>query len=223
MKPLNYIRSFGFYKQFVWKNKLFFDIGANIGDRTEAFSRLGVKVVSVEPQRDCVHMLKKRFSNSDVVVVHKGVGREQGEMRMSVCSDENRLSTFSEKWQTGRFKNFKFDKEIIVPMTTLDELINEYGYPDFCKIDVEGFEFEVFSGLTKKINCLNFEFTSEFFANTKKCIERLVSIGFKEFNFTLGEKPRLTLNIWVDKEGLFSIIEEKIKDNSDLWGDIYAK
>jgi FkbM family methyltransferase len=223
IKPFNYIRSFGFYKQFVGVNKLFFDIGANIGDRSEIFSRLGVKVVSVEPQPDCVHALEKRFSDSDVVVVNKGVGREQGEMRMNVCADENGLSTFSKKWQTGRFKNFTFDKEIVVSMTTLDELIHEYGYPDFCKIDVEGFELEVLSGLTKKINCLNFEFTSEFFEDTKKCIERLTSIGFTQFNFTRGENPHLRLNPWVDKESLFAVIEENIKNNSDLWGDIYAR
>ena len=108
-------------------------------------------------------------------------------------------------------------------MTTLDKLVEEYGNSDFCKIDVEGFEFEVFSGLTKKINCLNFEFTSEFFVNAKKCIERLSSIGFKEFNFTLGEEPRLILSSWVDKEGLYGQIEQRIKSNSDLWGDIYAR
>lgn len=222
-KPLNYIRSFGFFRQFIGPNKLFFDIGANIGNRTRIFKRLGVKVVAVEPQPDCADKLEKQFSGKNVVVVRKGLGREVGEMKMSVCTSEKGLSTFSENWKTGRFKNFKFDKEITVPMTTLDNLVGEYGYPDFCKIDVEGFEFEVLSGLTKKINCLNFEFTSEFFVNAQKCIEKLVSIGFKEFNFTLGEEPRLILNSWVDKEGLFIEIEKRIKSNPDLWGDIYAR
>ncbi len=222
-KPLNYIRSFGFFKRFVGPNKLFFDIGANIGNRTRIFSRLGVKVVAVEPQPDCADKLEKHFADRDVVVVRKGLGREPGEMKMSVCTSEKGLSTFSENWKTGRFKNFKFDKEITVPMTTLDNLVGEYGFPDFCKIDVEGFEFEVLSGLTKKINCLNFEFTSEFFDNAKKCIERLASIGFKEFNFTLGEEPRLVLSSWTGKDGLFMAIEERIKNNPDLWGDIYAK
>jgi FkbM family methyltransferase len=222
-RPLNYIRSFGFFRQFIGQNKLFFDIGANVGNRTRIFTRLGVKVVAVEPQPDCANKLEKQFAGRNVVVVRRGLGKEAGEMLMSVCTSEKGLSTFSEKWKTGRFKNFKFDKEILVPMTTLDELINKYGQPDFCKIDVEGFEFEVFSGLTKKVNCLNFEFTSEFFANAKKCVERLVSIGFKEFNFTLGEEPRLLLSSWVNQDGLFADLEQRIKNNSDLWGDIYAK
>ncbi|MFA5770897.1 MAG: FkbM family methyltransferase, partial [Patescibacteria group bacterium] len=120
-------------------------------------------------------------------------------------------------------KNFKFDREILVQMTTLDALIMEFGQPDFCKIDVEGFELEVISGLNKKIGCLNFEFTSEFFDNSKKCIEKLVSIGFKEFNFTLGETPKFILDSWTDKARLFATLEKRIKSNQDLWGDVYAK
>lgn len=222
-KPLNHIRRFGFFKQFIGPNKLFFDIGANIGNRTEVFTRLGVKVVAVEPQPDCADKLEKKFAGRNVVIVRKGVGKEAGEMKMSICTKEKGLSTFSENWKTGRFKNFQFDKEIFVPMITLDELVGEYGQPDFCKIDVEGFEEEVLSGLTQKIICLNFEFTSEFFANTKKCLDRLASLGFKEFNFTLGEEPRLILKSWLNKEELCENIEDKIKSNSDLWGDIYAR
>ena len=40
-----------FYSQFITKDDLCFDIGANIGSRTEVFLRLGAKVVSVEPAR----------------------------------------------------------------------------------------------------------------------------------------------------------------------------
>ncbi len=180
-------------------------------------------MVAVEPQPDCADKLEKEFAGRNVIVAREGVGRESGEMKMSVCTSEKGLSTFSADWKTGRFKNFKFDKEILTPMTTLDALINKYGQPDFCKIDVEGFELEVISGLTKKISCLNFEFTSEFFVNAKKCVERLVSIGFKEFNFTIGEEPRLILSSWVSKDELFADLERRIKDNPDLWGDIYAK
>ncbi|MFA6486021.1 MAG: FkbM family methyltransferase [Candidatus Magasanikbacteria bacterium] len=222
-KPINYIYSFSFFKQFIGPNKLFFDIGANVGNRTRVFNRLGVKVVALEPQSNCADKLAKEFVNKNVVIVRKGVGRGMGEMRMSVCTNVSSISTFSEDWKTGRFKNFKFDKEIVVPMTTLDKLIAEYGSPDFCKIDVEGYEFEVFAGLTKKIDCLNFEFTSEFFKNTIKCLERLIVIGFKEFNFTLGEEPFFILQSWVNKDMLHAIIEEKIKNNTDLWGDIYAR
>ncbi len=222
-RPFNYLRSFGFFRQFVGSKKLFFDIGANIGNRTRVFVKLGVKVISVEPQPDCADLLEKKFSGYDVVVVRKGIGKEVGEMKMSVCDSEKGLSTFSDKWKTGRFKDFKFNREISVSMITLDELINEFGQPDFCKIDVEGFESEVFDGLTKKIDCVNFEFTSEFLDNAKKCAARLVSIGFKEFNFTLGERPSFVLNDWKNQNDLFVDLRERMAKNNDLWGDIYAR
>lgn len=222
-KPVYFIRSLIFFRQFIGQNKLFFDIGANIGNRTGIFTRLGVKVVAVEPQPFCADQLEKKFEGREVVVVRKGVGREVGEMKMSICDNNTGISTFSEKWKTGRFKNFRFDREILVSITTLDALITEFGLPDFCKIDVEGFELEVISGLNKKIGCLNFEFTSEFFDNSRKCIEKLISIGFKEFNFTLGENPKLVLDSWIDRESLSATLEERIKNDQDLWGDIYAK
>jgi hypothetical protein len=40
-----------FYRNFIRNGDLCFDIGANIGTRTEAFLELGAKVVAVEPQR----------------------------------------------------------------------------------------------------------------------------------------------------------------------------
>ncbi len=222
-RPFNLLRSFSFFKQFIGPNKLFFDIGANVGNRTRIFTKLGVKVIAVEPQPDCANVLEKEFLGRDVILVRKGVGREMGVMKMSICDTENGLSTFSDKWKTGRFKDFKFDREISVPMTTLDELINQFGQPDFCKVDVEGFELEVFSGLTKKIGCVNFEFTSEFFDNAKKCIARLILIGFKEFNFTLGERPQFVLNSWKNQEELLVELNKRLKKNNDLWGDIYAR
>ena len=49
----------------------------------------------------------------------------------------------------------------VVPVTTLDALIDRYGLPAFCKIDVEGFEEAVVRGLSRPIPSVSFEFTPE--------------------------------------------------------------
>ena len=47
----------------------------------------------------------------------------------------------------------------MVPVTTLDALIERHGVPSFVKVDAEGFEEEVLQGLSRSIKALSFEFT----------------------------------------------------------------
>lgn len=214
-----------FYSKFVGDNKLFFDIGANIGFKTKVFRDIGVKVIAVEPQKDCLKILKNKFSkDSQVVLVDKGISNQKCILKIKISSTSSGIATFSDKWQKeGRFNKYIYDKEQDVNMITMDDLINNYGIPDFCKIDVEGYEYEVISGLTKKIPCISFEFTSEFFDSTVKILNFLNNLGFKEFNFGTGEKMELRLKEWTGLENIIKVISGEIKNNSDLWGDIYAK
>ena len=57
-----------FYSQFLNPNTLCFDIGANIGNRTEIFLTLGARVIAVEPQKECAKMLRLRFGNAITVI-----------------------------------------------------------------------------------------------------------------------------------------------------------
>lgn len=222
--PIKYFNTIKFYKQFVGQNKLFFDIGANIGIRSEVFNRLGVKVVAVEPQSVCFKKLTKKFKNNKkVVLVNKCIGASQGEGKINICSSANVISSMSEKWKTGRFKDFDFDKAEIVKMITLEDLIIEHGVPDFCKIDVEGYDLEVVRGMERKIPCLNFEFTSEFFSDSKSILDKLLSLGFTEYNYVDGEKMLFELDRWVEPDQIIDIIEGRITNDKDLWGDIYAR
>ena len=58
---------------------------------------------------------------------------------------------FIDKVSNGRFKDYVWDKSYEVPVDTLDNMIEKYGTPKFIKIDVEGYEYEVLQGLTKKV------------------------------------------------------------------------
>lgn len=218
-----------FFNMFINPLNLVFDIGAHVGDKTEFFLGCDAYVVCVEPQPACVATLKNRFRFRDeVVIVNRGLAAHPGKMKMLVCSNAPTISSFSKDWtQYSRFalQNFVWDKEIEVEMTTLDELIKTYGQPQFIKIDVENFEYEVLCGLTQKIPCISFEFAIEYINNVEKCLRRLSELGFDQFNFAVGEVPALVLSKWVSAEELLhKLCNEKFEvEGGLLWGDIYAR
>ncbi len=105
-------------------------------------------------------------------------------------------------------------------MTTLDQLIAEYGSPSFCKIDVEGFERQVLEGLSSPVSCISFEFTREFLDDARVCVSLLENLGSIEVNASFGETMQLA-GSWVDPERIFSTIEAQPEDCD--WGDIYVR
>ena len=52
-----------FYSRLVKPRDLCFDVGANIGSKTKIFLELGARVVCIEPQPNCVDVLKETYQN----------------------------------------------------------------------------------------------------------------------------------------------------------------
>ena len=67
--------------------------------------------------------------------------------------------------KNSRFSAHHFADPIKVKTITLNTLILEYGIPDLIKVDVEGFEYEVFRSLTHKIEEVCWEWVEEEFDN----------------------------------------------------------
>jgi hypothetical protein len=147
------------------------------------------------------------------------VAAEPGVLELSICEAINTLATFSDKWKTGRFRDYRWNSTIEVPVTTLELLIQQYGIPRFCKIDVEGYEYQVIRGLVSPIPYLSFEFTKEFLDDAKVCTSYLESLGEVRFNYARGESPELALTRWADADTLF----RRLHQESSSWGDIYAR
>lgn len=152
-KRLCHGQSVRFHGALVQEGDLVFDIGANVGDMTALYLHLGARVVSMEPQEECLKRLERRFGNHPLVsIVPMAVGAVEGEQEMLLSDIRSPLSSMSPGWiaavkSSGRFPYYAWGRSVAVPVTTLDSLIASYGEPAFCKIDVEGFEREVFKGL----------------------------------------------------------------------------
>lgn len=217
----NQQRLVNFYSQFIKPNDLCFDVGAYRGSRTDIFLKLGAKVVAVEPQPKCISYLKNKFAKEKKFrLVEKGLSDKKGNLTLFICEEADGLSTFYDRWEEV-FPGYKWNRKEIVPVTTLDDLIREFGIPVFCKIDVEGYEIAVLKGLSQPISYLSFEFTKKTPDKTKICLEHLKSLGYQRFNFHFGEPGELFYQNWVKAEEVIKEIESSGSDI--LGGDIYAK
>jgi hypothetical protein len=126
------------------------------------------------------------------------------------------------KSEDGPFRDFNWDKKTVVETETLDALISQYGKPAFCKIDVEGFEYNVLQGLSRQIDALSFEFSMGVVNTTIECIEYLAGLGPTVFNYSMGETMKLELPDYVDKSRITRILKN-IPVEKSTGGDIYAK
>lgn len=218
-------KRYAFYSQLIKPSDLCFDIGSNFGNRSEIFLNLGAKVVALEPQAYIARFLKRKFRNK-IIVENKAAGASPGELEMFI-SKHNVLSSLSSEWiaevQKNRFRTAKWDKRTIVQVTTLDELIKKYGVPDFCKIDVEGFELQVLQGLSRPVKLLSFEYTiPEFIQKGIECINHLNSLGKIECNYSPGETMKFNLEKWLPADEFISEFR-KLNTKGIVDGDVYIR
>ncbi len=183
-----------FYNDLFNKSKvrLVFDVGANIGSKSSIFSQLATKVVAFEPSLKLFTYLKKRFKYSNVLLVNSALGAEVSELEFFEIPNNEAYNSLSKKHIEStvvqrKVANVETIKKTIVKVDTLNNFIEKYGAPNYIKIDVEGYEFEVIQGLKMSIPLISFESNLPEFQNESiKIINHLVEISENSyrFNFT---------------------------------------
>ncbi|KEP68112.1 methyltransferase FkbM [Thioclava dalianensis] len=201
------------HAQFVPRGGLCFDIGAHVGDRTASFASLGARVVALEPQPRMYRALRLIHRNTPGVrLLNQAVGAREGRMVLHLNTANPTVASLSEAFvqaaaSTDGWRQERWDAQIEVEVTTLDALIAEYGKPDFVKIDVEGFEADVFEGLSSALPALSFEFTTLQRDVARSGLARLAQLGRYICNLSLGETHRLELAQWISSEKMAAHID----------------
>lgn len=113
-----------------------------------------------------------------------------------ICDETDECSTLSEEFVFiyKDFANFNWKTKEKIIVNTLDNLFKQFGVPKLCKIDVDGYESEVFLGLSSPIKYICFEFNRPLISDTAKCLETLSLIGNYKCNFIKYEYMNLVLS-----------------------------
>jgi FkbM family methyltransferase len=214
------------YAQFLKPGDIAFDIGAHVGDRIASFRRLGVRVVALEPQPALVKVLRLIYGHSrDIAIEPVAIGGGSGELELHVNVRNPTISTASGEFirattNASGWHGERWGKVLCVPMKTLDALIEQYGEPSFIKIDVEGFEAEALSGLSKPVAALSFEFTTIQKDVAQAALSRCAALGYTRFNAALGESQTFVHGDWQDMQAIAAWLAALPHTANS--GDIYA-
>ncbi len=202
-RPLRRRRARAFYRAFVPPGGVCFDIGAHLGDRTGHFLALGARrVVAVEPQPGPLAVLRRLFGRDPrVVLIGAALGAAAGEAELAIDPRNPTVASLSPQWRaqvarSAAFAGIDWRERRRVAVTTLDALIAEHGVPDFCKIDVEGFEAEVLHGLSQPLPALSFEYVAAAPDAALAALRRLDALADYRYNRSPGESLRFPVPGW---------------------------
>jgi len=204
---------------------LIFDVGANAGDKTDVFLRLGARVVAVEPDERCQDILRGKFleyrlAPKPVIVVGQAVSEKVAVETMWVDGPGSALNTLSQKWADtlrGDKKRFEHTSDVLefaqkksVETTTLEQLTVTHGLPFFVKIDVEGHELSTLRGMRRPVPYLSFEVNlPEFRQEGLQCLEVLENLTASgQFNYAADCRCGLVLDRWVARQQFSRVLDQ---------------
>ena len=127
------------------------DIGANVGYyvliESQLVGKTG-KVYAVEPVTSTYEMLKKNLqlnNFTDVSAFNFAFGEKDGESEIYVCNESN-LCAMNKNAVGGKI--LRVQK---VPLVTVDTFFKDKPAPKLIRMDVEGYEYQIFQGMTQTL------------------------------------------------------------------------
>jgi FkbM family methyltransferase len=194
-----------------------FDVGAHIGTYSDLYLEIGARVVAIEPNPELARVIKRRLP--DVRVETCAVADIEGTADFYVGRHSS-LGTLSRRFAGMVEEEYTVElTPFLVPVTTLPRLFEKYGVPDSLKIDVEGAECRVLSGMGDvRPELISFEFQSTLLDEASACLELLAG---RRFRICVAQNFAWESD-WLDATGVVSRIRELGDKNAEVYGDVYA-
>jgi FkbM family methyltransferase len=120
-------------------NDLIYDVGVHEGSDSAYYLSLGYRVVGIEASPVMVDLLRKRFSREMAIgqftLLNIGLAAAVGQMDFWICDDVSAWSSFN---RTIASRKGARHRAVTVDTNTFDAVLEKYGVPFYCKIDIEG-------------------------------------------------------------------------------------
>ncbi len=179
------------------------DIGANRGNWTREVRQYfpQAQYTLFEPQVNLKQAMSDLLADSLVTLNSIGVGNKSSELLFTIHERDDSCS-FALTEEQASTRGFK---QVKVPVVTLDAHIaaNNLEWPDFIKIDAEGFDLEVINGASKSLGKATLVLVECAVCNPSiqntalAVIEAMDSRGFRPLDFTDLNRPWPNRVLWL--------------------------
>jgi len=224
-QSVEYSRMRSFYSQFFASSDLVFDVGANQGEYAELFVSNGARVIAIEPNPAFRSRLQNLAKIRPIIPEFCAVGDHEGSATLNVCSQPgfSTLQTEMIEWakDSPDYRGVQWTSKVNVPVFTLDSLAERHGLPTFVKIDVEGFEYEVISGMSFNPRFVSFEFGARHKRTALRCINDLGKRGYL-FNPIIGRVFAFESAHWLSAQDATDWLTAYSVDRGE-YGDMFAR
>jgi len=214
-----------FFRKQVPAGELVFDIGTNVGTYASALEALGARVIAVDANADSLRHIELTYPQRRIELVHAAVGDRRGLVSFNICDSDDGISAISSRWletvneHYGRAAH-QWNRQVTVPMITLDDLVTHFGKPYYIKIDIEGYDGLALDGLSDQPPLVSFEFHRVCLGDAVRSVEKAVFSPQSLCNIAVAPTEFL-LTEWVSKEEVNRIIAGIVDLNT--WGDIFVR
>lgn len=202
------------------KSNCFVDVGCNIGYFSCLFAKLNPQaaIYSIEPNPETIDRAKENLELNGIVnfvTFNCGVSLKNDNMKFYVPKKRHSLASFIKP------ENYQEDTAVIeVEVRPLMDILHDKQIDNaVLKVDVEGFEYNVLSGLTpsdaRKFSYIIFEFASDHFKNAGISEREIFTIPwFRDYDvysiteggslkpFTYHDNRQYSQNLCLARKGL---------------------
>lgn len=124
------------------QDDLVFDVGMYMGEDTAYYLARGFRVVGIDADPNMIAITRTTFSkqltNNRLTLLNFAVSDKENEVVDFFLSEDAHYNSL--RRSMSEYRGTRFKRVIEVKSRTLPSLINEYGLPYYCKIDVQGYE-----------------------------------------------------------------------------------